>query len=70
MSTKTDYYKVLGIEKTATDDIIKDAYKTLAKIWHPDKNPHRLEEATRKFGEISEAYGVLKDPMKRKTYDN
>ncbi len=70
MSSKTDYYKVLGVDKTATDEQIKDAYKTLAKIWHPDKNPHRLEEATRKFGEISEAYAVLKDPMKRKTYDN
>ncbi len=67
---KTDYYKVLGVEKTSSDETIKEAYRVLAKRWHPDKNKDNIEEATKKFAEISEAYGVLKDPTKRKTYDN
>lgn len=65
-----DYYKILEIEKTATDKEIKNAYFRLAKEWHPDKNPDKVEEATQKFNDISEAYNVLKDPSKRKTYDN
>jgi DnaJ-class molecular chaperone len=65
-----DYYKILEVEKTASDKDIKNAYFRLAKEWHPDKNPHRIEEATKKFNDISEAYNVLKDPSKRKTYDN
>ena len=69
-NTKTDYYKVLEIEKTASDEDIKISYKNLAKKWHPDRNKDNVEEANRKFAEISEAYGILKDPMKRKTYDN
>jgi len=67
---KTDYYTVLGVEKTASDDQIKDAYKKLAKQWHPDRNKNNVEEANKKFNEVSEAYNVLKDPAKRKTYDN
>ncbi len=67
---KTDYYKVLGVEKTASDNEIKESYRVLAKRWHPDKNKDNVEEATKKFAEISEAYNILKDPTKRKTYDN
>lgn len=70
MSGKADYYKVLGVEKTASDEEIKKAYKDLARKWHPDKNPNNKEEATKKFSEISEAFGILGDPTKRKTYDN
>jgi DnaJ-class molecular chaperone len=65
-----DYYKILELEKTASEKDIKNAYFRLAKEWHPDKNPHRIDEANKKFNDISEAYNVLKDPMKRKTYDN
>jgi DnaJ-class molecular chaperone len=65
-----DYYKILEVEKTATDKEIKNAYFRLAKEWHPDKNPDKVEEANKKFNDISEAYNVLKDPTKRKTYDN
>jgi len=68
--TKQDYYKVLGLEKTANDEEIKKSYKELARKWHPDKNPYNKDEATKKFELISEAYGVLSDPQKRKTYDN
>ena len=65
-----DYYKTLEVNKDATDQQIKSNYKRLAMKWHPDKNPDNREEATQKFNEISEAYNVLKDPTKRKTYDN
>jgi DnaJ-class molecular chaperone len=67
--SKQDLYKVLELEKTATDDEIKAAYKKLVKKWHPDKNPDNKEEATIKFREISEAYNILSDSNKRKTYD-
>ena len=65
-----DYYKILEVDKTASDKDIKNSYFRLAKEWHPDKNPDKIEEATKKFNDISEAYNVLKDPAKRKTYDN
>jgi len=64
-----DYYSILGIANTASKDDIKKAYKKLAKKWHPDKNPSNQEEATRKFKEVSEAYQVLVDDSKRRTYD-
>jgi len=64
-----DYYTILGITKTASKDDVKKAYKKLAKKWHPDKNPNSQEEATRKFKEVSEAYQVLVDDSKRRTYD-
>jgi len=64
-----DYYSILGLEKTAAKDDVKKAYKKLAKKWHPDKNPNNQEEATRKFKEVSEAYQVLVDDSKRRTYD-
>lgn len=64
-----DYYKVLGVGKSATDAELKKAYRKLAVKWHPDKNPDNQEEATKKFKEISEAYDVLSDPEKKEVYD-
>ena len=64
-----DYYSILGVERKASDEEVKKAYKTLAKKWHPDKNPDNQEVATRKFKEVSEAYQVLGDSVKRKEYD-
>lgn len=63
-----DYYKVLGLNKNATDDEIKKAYRKLARKHHPDLNPND-KEAHRKFQEINEANEVLSDPEKRKKYD-
>ncbi|XP_076638676.1 dnaJ protein homolog 1 [Colletes latitarsis] len=62
-----DYYKILGITKTATDDEIKKAYRKLALKYHPDKN--RSADAEEKFKEIAEAYEVLSDAKKRDVYD-
>lgn len=64
-----DYYKTLGIEKTATPEEIKKAYRKLALKYHPDKNPDN-PEAEEKFKKISEAYAVLSDPEKRKQFDS
>ncbi|CAG9858721.1 unnamed protein product [Phyllotreta striolata] len=64
-----DYYRVLEVPKTASGTDIKKAYRKLALKWHPDKNPENMEEATKKFKEISEAYEVLSDDSKRKIYD-
>jgi curved DNA-binding protein len=63
-----EYYKILGVEKTAAADAIKKAYRKLAVQYHPDKNPGN-KEAEAKFKEISEAYAVLSDEKKRKEYD-
>jgi molecular chaperone DnaJ len=63
-----DYYKVLGVSKEATSEEIKDAYRKLAKQYHPDKHAGKKEMAD-KFKEIGEAYSVLGDPDKRKAYD-
>lgn len=64
-----DYYRTLGVTRIATDVEIKKAYRKLALKWHPDKNPNNPEEANRRFKEISEAYEVLSDERKRRTYD-
>ncbi|MFA9463011.1 MAG: molecular chaperone DnaJ [Velocimicrobium sp.] len=66
--SKRDYYEVLSVAKTATDDEIKKAYRALAKKYHPDMNPGDAE-AERKFKEASEAYAVLSDADKRRQYD-
>jgi len=63
-----DYYKILGVPKTATEKEIKKAYRKLARQYHPDANPNN-PQAEEKFKEINEAYEVLSDPDKRKKYD-
>ncbi|MGG7037061.1 MAG: DnaJ C-terminal domain-containing protein [Flavobacterium sp.] len=63
-----DYYKILEIDKNATPEEIKKAYRKLARKWHPDLNPND-KEAHKKFQQINEANEVLSDPEKRKKYD-
>src|SRR5437588_10962434 len=69
MATRPDYYKTLGIEKKASAEEIKKAYRKLARKYHPDRNPGDKQAGTR-FKEISQAYDVLGDPEKRKQYDS
>lgn len=69
MATKRDYYEILGVKKDATKADIKSAYRKAALKWHPDKNPNNKAEAETKFKEINEAYQVVSDEKKRKTYD-
>ena len=66
---KRDYYEVLGINKKATADQIKSAYRKLAIKYHPDKNPND-KGAEEKFKEASEAYHVLSNSERKQTYDN
>ena len=68
MSTKRDYYEILGVSKTATADEIKKAYRKVAIQFHPDKNPDN-KEAEEQFKEAAEAYEVLSDADKRAKYD-
>ncbi|KAF9595581.1 hypothetical protein IFM89_001053 [Coptis chinensis] len=69
MSKRKDWYKILGISKTASIAEVKRAYKKLALQWHPDKNVDNREEAEAKFREIAAAYEVLGDDDKRVRYD-
>ncbi|XP_036987795.2 dnaJ homolog subfamily B member 6 [Artibeus jamaicensis] len=64
-----DYYEVLGVQRHASAEDIKKAYRKLALKWHPDKNPDNKEEAERKFKQVAEAYEVLSDAKKRDIYD-
>ena len=66
---KRDYYDVLGVNKSASPDELKSAYRKLAVKYHPDKNPGN-KKAEEKFKEASEAYGILSDKEKKQNYDN
>ncbi|KAI0202244.1 hypothetical protein F4808DRAFT_84083 [Astrocystis sublimbata] len=68
-SMRKDYYKILGVGKDADDSVIKKAYRKLAIIHHPDKNPDD-ESAAERFKDIGEAYETLSDPQKRARYDS
>src|SRR2546427_12685419 len=67
-TNKRDYYEVLGVGRSATEEEVKRAYRKLAVKFHPDKNPDN-PHAEEKFKELGEAYDVLMDPDKRAAYD-
>jgi molecular chaperone DnaJ len=69
MASRPDYYKTLGVDKKASSEEIKKAYRKLARKYHPDRNPDD-KEAESRFKEVSQAHDVLGDPEKRKQYDN
>lgn len=68
--TKTDYYELLGVERQASEDEIKKAYRRKALELHPDRNYGNVENATKLFAEIQSAYEVLSDPQERAWYDS
>ncbi len=61
MASKRDYYSILGVDKDASEDQIKQSFRSLARKYHPDKNPNDAEAET-KFKEIQEAYAILSNP--------
>ncbi len=67
MTDKRDYYEVLGVARSASADDVKNAFRNLARKFHPDVN--KADDAEEKFKEINEAYGILSDPEKRAAYD-
>ena len=69
MAEKKDYYDILGVNKNASDEELKKAFRKKAKQYHPDANPDNKKEAEKKFKEVNEAYEVLSDPQKRQMYD-
>src|SRR5213593_1648191 len=69
MAPPKDPYKILGVDKKASQEDIKKAYRKLARQYHPDKNPGD-KQAEERFKDIQGAYDVLSDPEKRKQYDS
>ncbi len=69
MAANTDYYKILGVNKNASADELKKAYRKQAMEWHPDRHKDDKASAEKKFKEINEAYQVLSDPQKKSAYD-
>jgi len=67
--TQHDYYEILSVTRTATQEEIKSSYRKAALKWHPDRNPDKKETAEAKFREATEAYTVLSDANKRSAYD-
>src|SRR5580693_1323904 len=68
-SNPNDFYEVLGVERGATPEQIKSAYRKAALKWHPDRNPEKKEEAEHNFRAASEAYAVLSDEQKRSIFE-
>jgi curved DNA-binding protein len=69
MAQNKDYYQILGVPRTASNDEIKKAFRALAMQYHPDRNPGKEAWANEKFKEINEAFSVIGDPEKRQKYD-
>ncbi len=69
MATSRDYYEILGVSKTASEQELKNAYRKQALAWHPDRHKEDKKTAESKFKEINEAYQVLSDPQKKAAYD-
>ncbi len=69
MAAKEDFYKLLGVDRNASDAEIKKSYRSMAMKYHPDRNKDNQEEAEAKFKQIKEAYEILSDPKKRSAYD-
>jgi DnaJ-class molecular chaperone len=70
MNKERNLYDVLGVDKNASQDEIKKAYRKLSLNYHPDRNPTNIDEATKKFQELQSAYEILSDPQKKQQYDN